>query len=171
MEPYGLAKAVSEQACTYFATHSEMRCISVRPFSVYGPGQDLRTGYIGQLLEGWRAGHPATFSGNPEYLRDFVHIDDVVSICLAAAQADHPFTVVNAGSGTATSLQDLVSTFVPLCGDHVDVDYVPARAGTITRTLADDRRGRQLLARSPISLRNGLLDTLQPFAPASVARG
>lgn len=171
VEPYGLAKAVSEQACSYFAAHSEMRCISVRPFSVYGPGQDLRTGYIGQLLEGRRTGLPVTFSGTPNYLRDFVHIDDVVSICLAAVQADQEFTVVNAGSGAATSLDDLVSAFVSLSGDRVDVDYAPARAGTITRTLADARRQRQLLGRSPISLRDGLLDTLQPGGLASSARG
>lgn len=165
VEPYGLAKAVSEQMCAYFAAHSAMRCVAVRPFSVYGPGQDLSTGYIGQLLHGWHTGRPVAFAGEPEYLRDFVHVDDVVRICLAAALTDHDVAVVNAGSGDATSLRDLVTEFSSLCADGPDVRYAPARAGTITRTLADMRRGLPLLGRPPFSLREGLVDTLRSSAP------
>lgn len=165
VEPYGLAKAVSEQTCGYFAANSAMRCVAVRPFSVYGPGQDLSTGYIGQLIQGWRTGQPVAFSGEPDYLRDFVHVDDVVEICLAAGLTDHDLTVVNAGSGVATSLRDLVSEFSLLCGGGPDVTYRPARPGTISRTLADMRDGRTFLGRAPVALRDGLLETVAAFAP------
>ena len=108
VEPYGLAKAVSELTCAYIAARTAMRCVAVRPFSVYGPGQDLTTGYVGQLLQSRLTGRPVTFSGEPDYVRDFVHDDDVVGICLAAALTDHDFAVVIAGSGEATSLRALV---------------------------------------------------------------
>lgn len=166
VEPYGLAKAVSEQTCGYFAANGAMQCVAVRPFSVYGPGQDLSTGYIGQLIQGWRTGRPVTFSGEPHYLRDFVHVDDVVDICLAAAFTDHDLAVVNAGSGVATPLRDLVVEFSSVCGDGPEVAYAPARPGTITRTLADMRHGGRLLGRAPVPLRQGLLETLRSFAPA-----
>lgn len=170
VEPYGLAKAVSEDYCKYYTARGGMRCISVRPFSVYGPDQDLSTGYIGQLIHAWLSRRPVTLSGEPGFLRDFVHVDDVVEVCLAAARADQPFEVVNAGSGHATSLQDLVLEFASLCGGDIDVRYSPARAGTIERTLADVGRGLPLLGRAPTPLRSGLRDTMDWFEKAGNGR-
>ena len=169
VEPYGLAKAMSEQYCKYYAAHSTMRCVSIRPFSVYGPGQDLTAGYIGQLIEGSLARRPVTLSGRPDFVRDFVHVDDVAKVCLAAAEADQPFDVVNAGSGRATILSDLVSEFARVCGHSIDVRYKTARTGTIERTLADVRRELPLLGSSPISLRAGLQQTIESFAQAHSA--
>ena len=168
VEPYGLAKAVSEQTCAYVDARSAMLCLAVRPFSVYGPGQDLSTGYVGQLLEGWRTGGRVTLTGEPDYVRDFVHVDDVVGISLAAAETDHDVHVVNAGSGHATSLRELVSSFTSLCGDDLEVQYAPARAGTITRTLADTRRSAVLLGRPAVRLQEGLPGTLRSFTPADL---
>jgi UDP-glucose 4-epimerase len=169
VEPYGLAKAMSEQYCRYYAARRAMRCVSVRPFSVYGPGQDLTTGYIGQLIDAALARRPVTLSGRPDFVRDFVHVDDVAKVCLAAAEADQPFDVVNAGSGRGTILSDLVSELATVCGHSIDVRYRTARTGTIERTLADVRRELPLLGRSPISLRSGLSQTIEWFAKANSA--
>ena len=169
VEPYGLAKAMSEQYCKYYAARSTMRCVSVRPFSVYGPGQDLTAGYIGQLIDASLGGGTVTLSGRPDFVRDFVHVDDVAEVCLAAARTDQPFDVVNAGSGSSTSLRDLVLEFARLTRQTIDVRYKAARKGTIERTLADIRRELPLLARPPISLRFGLSQTIDWFADAHSA--
>lgn len=169
VEPYGLAKAMSEQYCKYYAAHSSMRCVSIRPFSVYGPGQDLTAGYIGQLIEAALTRRPVTLSGRPDFVRDFVHVDDVAKVCLAAAEDDQPFDVVNAGSGRGTILSDLVSEFARVCGHNIDIRYRTARAGTIERTLADVRRELPLLGRPPMSLRSGLQQTIESFAQAHSA--
>ena len=163
VEPYGLAKTLGEQYCRDFTRRGPMRCVSVRPFSVYGPGQDLSTGYIGQLIDGWLTDRPVTLSGHPRFLRDFVHVDDVVDLCLAAAEPSCTFDVVNAGSGQATSLSTLVADFASLCGDSMQVDYAPAGAGTIERTLADLTRQVALLGRRPVALAAGLRETLAWF--------
>jgi nucleoside-diphosphate-sugar epimerase len=143
--------------------------VSVRPFSVYGPGQDLTTGYIGQLIEASLGRSPVTLSGRPDFVRDFVHVDDVAEVCLAAARTDQPFDVVNAGSGHGTSIRELVSEVARLSGQSIDVRYKTARSGTIERTLADIRRELPLLARPPISLRSGLSQTIDWFAEAQSA--
>lgn len=163
VEPYGLAKTLGEEYCRYYAARGAMDCVSVRPFSVYGPDQDLHTGYIGQLIEAWLSNRPATLSGQPRFLRDFVHIDDVVDVCLAAARRPDAYDVVNAGSGQATSLQTLVADFASLCGDSIHVEYSPARAGTIERTLADLTRMLDLLGRRPVPVNAGLRDTIDWF--------
>ena len=163
VEPYGLAKTLGEEYCRYFAARGPLTCVSVRPFSVYGPDQDLSTGYIGQLIDGWLTHRPVTLSGQPRYLRDFVHIDDVVDLCLAAAVPGCRYSVVNAGSGQATALSTLVADFASLCGESIQVDYAPASPGTIERTLADVTRTVELLGRRPLPLTAGLRDTLAWF--------
>jgi UDP-glucose 4-epimerase len=163
VEPYGLAKTLGEEYCRYYAARSAMKCVSVRPFSVYGPDQDLSTGYVGQLIEAWLTGRPATLSGHPSFLRDFVHIDDVVGVCLGAAHPSFVHDVVNAGSGQATSLQTLVAEFAALCGESIDVDYAPAGNGTIERTLADITLTLQALGRRPVPFHAGLRETIAWF--------
>lgn len=169
VESYGLAKVVTEEFCRYFTAAAGMRCVALRPFSVYGLGQDLNTGYIGQLLEAWITGKPVALSGDPAYIRDFVHIDDVVDLCLAAALRDQPFDVVNVGSGSPTTLADLVALFATLSGAELDLSFKPARRGTIERTLADLTRQTAVLQREPISLEIGLRDTVEAYRPASAA--
>lgn len=163
VEPYGLAKVVGEEYCRFYAARSSMRCVSIRPFSVYGPDQDLSTGYIGQLIDGWLSGRPVRLSGHPRFLRDFVHIDDVVDLSLAAATTSCEYDVINAGSGQATSLSSLVAEFASLCGDSLEVQYAPPSAGTIERTLADVTRTLQVLDRRPVLLHAGLRDTIDSF--------
>ena len=160
VESYGLAKVVTEDYCRHFNAHTAMRCVSLRPFSVYGPGQDLRTGFIGQLLEAWNAATPVALSGHADFVRDFVHIDDVVDISLAAALHDQPFDIVNVGSGSPTTLEELVELFARLSGAALDVSFKPARRGTIERTLADLSRQSAILKREPIPLTVGLKGTM-----------
>ncbi len=163
VEPYGLAKALAEQYCDHFTNHGTMRCVSIRPFSVYGPRQDLSTGYIGQLIEGWLQGRPVRLSGEPSALRDFVHVDDVVDLCMAAADPSCTYRVLNSGSGQATSLSTLVSAFASMCGVSMEVDYAKPSAGTIERTLGNVTRTVELLGRPPIPLLTGLRETLAWF--------
>jgi UDP-glucose 4-epimerase len=168
VESYGLAKAVTEDYCRSFTARTGMRCLSLRPFSVYGPGQDFNTGYIGQLLEAWTLGTPVALSGHAGFVRDFVHIDDVVDICLAAAAQDQPFDVVNVGSGSPTTLGELIELFAAASGVDLDVGFRPARPGTIERTLADLERQNAVLGRSPIGLAEGLSGTVEAHRPSPV---
>jgi len=168
VKSYGLAKVVTEEYCRYFTAHTGMRCIALRPYSVYGPGQDINTGYIGQLLEAWTAGTPVALSGEATFVRDFVHIDDVVDACLASAFRNQPFDVVNVGSGSPTALAALVELFASLSGAELDVGYKPARRGTIERMLADLARQTAVLNRDPIPLPLGLRGTMEAHRPGEL---
>jgi UDP-glucose 4-epimerase len=169
IEAYGVAKVVTENLCRHFTAQTGMRCVSLRPFSVYGPGQDLNTGYIGQLLEGRTAGMPVALSGHAGFVRDFVHIDDVVDICLASALHDQPFDVVNIGSGRATTLAELIELCTLLFDADLDVSFKPARRGTIERTLADLTRQRAVLNRDPIPLSLGLRSIVEAQGPGAAS--
>jgi UDP-glucose 4-epimerase len=168
IECYGLSKVATEDYCRYFNAHTRMRCIALRPFSVYGPGQEFSTGYIGQLLEAYTVGTPAALSGTAEFIRDFVHIDDVVAVCMASALRDQPFDVVNVGCGIPMTLGELVELFASLFGTKGDVSFKQARPGTVERTLADLARLTAVLNRDPIAPTIGLRDTVEAYQSGKV---
>jgi nucleoside-diphosphate-sugar epimerase len=165
LEPYALAKFVNEEYARRFHAVSRMEVVVVRPFSVYGPEQDLDTGYVGMLLRGLRDGTAVELPAAPTFLRDFVYITDVVELCRRAALSPMPgLTILNAGSGQPTRLDDLVSILGQLTGRQLEVSYKPPGPGTLTRTLAAMNLAAELLDYSPrITLETGLQRTVDWF--------
>ncbi|MCB9838105.1 MAG: NAD-dependent epimerase/dehydratase family protein [Phycisphaeraceae bacterium] len=86
------------------------RIVGLRYFNVYGPGE-ARKGKMAsmpyqlaqQILAGKR---PRLFTGG-EQARDQVHVDDVVAMTLAGANADATPGVYNCGSGRATTFNEI----------------------------------------------------------------
>ena len=138
IDVYALGKAVAEIYCDRYATNHSLEVSVIRPFSVYGPGQDTHTGYMGALLEALRRSRRVILPGGPDTSRDFVHIDTVVDVCVSAAlSVDAPPPILNAGSGVPTSLAELVEAFQTASGRDLEVTYRDPRPGTLVRTLAD----------------------------------
>ncbi len=160
-EQYGVAKVVGEGYCGTIREMTDMELISLRPFSVYGPGQSLNTGYIGALLRTLSGKPQVALPGRPDFTRDFVHVDAVVDACLYACDSDAELPrLLNVGSGSATSLADLVTTFEKVTERPLEVTYVEPRAGTISDTLADTTLLQQLVDPKPIDLDEGLAETV-----------
>jgi nucleoside-diphosphate-sugar epimerase len=161
VESYALGKVVAEHYCAHFARESDLETTSIRPFSVYGPGQDTHTGYMGALLESLRRGHRVVLPGDPNFVRDFVHIDTVVELCVAAALSDvAPPLVLNAGSGEATTLAQLVKAFETVTERPLTVTYREPRPGTLRFTLADTRKMREFSWPHMPDLEHGILETV-----------
>jgi nucleoside-diphosphate-sugar epimerase len=164
-EPYALAKLVAEQYCQTFHETCGMEAVVIRPFSVYGPGQDPNSGYIGMALEALKSDGVVSFPGRADYLRDFVHIDDVARLCTLAATADLPgFTVLNSGAGHAHTLDELVAMTATMADVRLRSRYRHASVETIRRTWGDMDSAQKLLGYRPeIDLQQGLADTVAWF--------
>lgn len=86
--------------------------IALRVFNVYGPG--FERSLVNRLL-GSSEQSPVTLDGLDQFVRDYVHVNDVVSAIMASLTAAVParFTPMNVGSGVPTSnrrLVDVLST-------------------------------------------------------------
>lgn len=160
-ESYALGKVVAEHYCGHFARELGMDTCSVRPFSVYGPGQDTHTGYIGALLGSLRRGRRVVLSGDPDFVRDFVHIDTVVDLCVSAAISEKtPPLLLNVGSGEATTLAVLVKTFEAVTNQSLNVTFRDPRPGTLRFTLADTQQMRDFSWPHMRDLEQGILETV-----------
>jgi dTDP-L-rhamnose 4-epimerase len=160
---YAWTKRQQEELCQIAARTYRIPLTILRYFNVYGSGQSLQnpyTGVVSIFYARLRAGRPISLYEQGTPLRDFVHVSDVVRANLAALDADvEPGIVVNVGSGTPATIEELVEALAHACSrpaaewERTD-EY---RLGDIRACYADVRRARRLLGWQPgMGLRDGL---------------
>ena len=155
--PYGVTKLAAEHLCCAYAENFGLPTVSLRYFTVYGPGQrpDMA---LHRLIEAARNGTPFPLYGDGRQLRDFTYVDDVVAANLAAVSADPPpGTVVNVAGGSSTSMREVVELIGELVGRPVLIDTQPPQPGDVLATAALTRAASQVLGWEPhTDLRTGV---------------
>lgn len=162
VETYALTKTVGELYCRRFQEQHGIETVIIRPFSVYGPGQDLHNGYVGMLLAALRDGAPLVLPGGPKYRRDFVYVADVVRLCALAVNAPMPRSATfNAASGESWTLSDLVALGESLADTDLAASFVKPAADTIRETHGAMDHAAMLLGYRPeYDLLRGLAQTV-----------
>ena len=165
LEPYALSKAVCESYCERFTKEAGLQTVVLRPFSVYGPAQDLETGYVGMIIRALLDQQDPTLPGRPDYLRDFVFVDDVVGVCARSATEPRAMPpVLNVGEGRGVSLARIVDIFSDLTARRILPRYVEPSPGTIMRTEAGMAKTMETFGiRRMTRLEEGLRATLESF--------
>ena len=161
--PYGQSKYAAEGYCELFGRLHGVSTISLRYGNVYGPRQDplgeagVIAIFCGRLAEGER---PIVF-GDGLQTRDYIHVDDVVTANLAAAESDAsgPF---NIGTGVETTVLQLVEALAPHATAPFEPDHRPERPGEVRRIALDCTRAREVLGwEARVGLEDGITQTLE----------
>ncbi len=153
VSPYAASKRGAELMCEAYASlYPELRLLSLRFFTVYGPRQrpDLAIHKFTRLI---LEGKPIPYFGDGSYARDYTYITDTVQGVLGAIDR----TVVegigheiyNLGASGSTSLADLVTLLEDAIGRKAVLDRLPVQAGDVQRTCADVSRARDRLGYAP----------------------
>lgn len=172
-ETYALSKVMSEYYCRLMHEQSDLKITVIRPFSVYGPGQVLNSGYVGMIISAILNQTKPRLPGRPDFIRDFVHIDDVSDLCARAAVAKHPgVTVLNAGSGEQTTLDNLLKLANEIYGKDLRGEYLEPDPGTLVQMQACMKQAEATLGFRPAcDLRTGLAETIDWFIQNRSATG
>jgi nucleoside-diphosphate-sugar epimerase len=109
--PYAVQKLLGEYYASVFHASFGLETVSLRFFNVYGERQDPSSPYSGVLSLFMRAligrRSPVIF-GDGEQTRDFTYVEDVVGLCLKAAEATGVGgKMYNAGNGGRYSLNHI----------------------------------------------------------------
>jgi nucleoside-diphosphate-sugar epimerase len=157
VSPYGVTKLAAEHLCSLYATSFDVPTVSLRYFTVYGPGQRPDMAFTRFAMAAVR-GDEITVYGSGEQTRDFTFVDDVVEANLLAATRDvSPGTVLNVAGGSHTSVNEVLQIFEELAGSKLSVTRVKAVAGDVRRTGGDTAAIRSVLGWRPtMSLREGI---------------
>jgi nucleoside-diphosphate-sugar epimerase len=134
VSPYGVTKLAAEHLVEVYRRNYGVPAVSLRLFTVYGPGQRPDMAFS-RLVRAGVTGAPFALFGDGEQTRDFTYIDDVVNAMLAAAAAKW-CGVANIGGGSRTSMNRVLTIVQALCGT-LDVRRGEPARGDVRHTAAD----------------------------------
>lgn len=113
--PYALHKKMSEDICEFFNNVYGFNIITLRIFSVYGPG--LRKQIFWDLYQKVKKTGKMEMWGTGEESRDYIFIDDLVEAILIAATVPQPnYRVWNVASGKETYIKDIAYLYADKLG-------------------------------------------------------
>ena len=164
VSPYGISKYAGEQYVRLYRRLYGLPTLTVRPFSIYGPGQRKLVVY--DLLRRLEAGErPLEIRAPARLARDLVYVDDAARavVCLARRAAGDG-QAYNLSSGRAITLEQLAETLVEVGGFDAQVRFTgDLRPGDPMWWQGDPRRAAALGAVCRTSLRTGLETTVHWF--------
>jgi len=157
MNPYGWSKYAGEEIVNLYSRRSWLETVSLRLFSVYGPGQPEEGEYslvLGRFLRNLARDKPHSIHGDGRQRRDFIHVFDVVHSFVQAGGAElSSDTIFNVGSGISTSVLELAE----LVGGPYE--FTDPRPGDALETLADISNTVKMLNWRPtVSIETGIRD-------------
>src|SRR6201981_2140982 len=161
--PYARTKAVCEAMFADIAASQPLRELSLRYFNPIGADPKMRTGLqlrrpthaLGKMIQAQEEGSPFLITGTDwptrdgSGLRDYVHVWDLATAHVAAlTRVDvlpGPVTVINLGSGTGTTVRELVTAFNRVADRPVQTREAGPRPGDVGGAYTRVARAPRLL--------------------------
>lgn len=160
---YGITKLTGEKYLLLARDLYGLQPIILRMANPYGERQRVAAaqGVVAAFLERALAGQAIEIWGDGTVIRDFLHVEDVSRACSAALRYPGESTIFNIGSGSGTTLNELVRLLSELLGRELEVRYQPGRSFDVQSNVLCCRRAHQQLHWQPaIGMAEGLARTL-----------
>jgi nucleoside-diphosphate-sugar epimerase len=142
--PYSLSKMQAEIACEFYARTHGLQVAVIRPFNVYGFGQDENFLIPTILRQVLTANEIEVQDLAPK--RDYLYIDDLVELLLATLNAPAGYNVYNGGTGSSLSVAEVIAAAQVEAGTSKPVRCVQSvRKHEIHDTRADVQKARKEL--------------------------
>jgi len=157
LNPYGHTKILAEETCRFYAQQHGLRICIVRPFNIYGAGQDSRFLIPTLVRQALSETSDVIEVADDRPRRDFLYVTDLVHLLRSTLESDRS-GAYNAGSGVSVSIADVVEVlnrFLP--SPKKLVSRGEARAQDVFDLCADISKARRELHWAPaIDLAQGL---------------
>ncbi|MFE7156685.1 UDP-glucose 4-epimerase GalE [Streptomyces sp. NPDC057636] len=183
LSPYARTKAVCEAMFADIAATRPLRVLSLRYFNPIGADPKMRTGLqlprpshaLGQMILAQEDGVPFRVTGT-DYptrdgsgIRDYVHVWDLAAAHLAALRTFDTLlagattsTVINLGTGTGTTVRELLDAFNSVTGAPIAAVGTARRPGDVVGAYTRTDRAKELLGWQPrYSVADGIRDSLR----------
>jgi UDP-glucose 4-epimerase len=174
MAAYGQSKFCAEAYCGWYERLYGLSSVILRYGNVYGPRQDPHgeAGVVAIFCGKVLAGERPRIYGDGRQTRDYTYVGDIVAANLAAAAHPEAHGAYNIGTGTESTVVDVLSALRQAAGlgeGELEPQFAPARTGELQRSSLDVTRARvELGFTADTDLVTGMKPTLE-WARASAA--
>lgn len=161
--PYTFSKIMAEESCKFYAKSYGVKVSVLRPFNVYGPGQNdsfLIPSITRQIMDG-RPVHV-----NDLYpKRDYVYVQDIVDAIFKSISLDEKFNVINIGTGNSYSVKEVIDVIQRALQTNAVVHSSnERRPGEVMDTQADISKAKRILGWSPAwTLEKGIAKMIETY--------
>ena len=157
---YGIQKIAAEEYLRLAAQKGELTATILRVGNAYGTllSQYRMQGLIGVGINCVAHGQPVRLFGNPNNIRDYVHLEDVSRMAAEARVPRQSFDVVNVGSGEGHSVFEVLRLIEECYGKPIQVQTDASQGASLGEwVVLDIRKAREEFGWSPrIDLRSGI---------------
>lgn len=156
LSPYGVTKLSAEQLCFLYFKNYGIPSVSLRYFTVYGPGQrpDMAFHIFFKALNEEKE---ITVYGDGKQTRDFTYIDDVVEATFSSVEKAKIGETYNIGGGNQEKLEVIFPLFEKIIQKKVRIKWAERQKGDVLHTFANIEKAHKDLHYSPqTSLSDGL---------------
>jgi UDP-glucose 4-epimerase len=159
--PYGVTKLAAEHLCTLYYRNYGVPAVSLRYFTVYGPGQRPDMAFH-KFLKAALEDRPIPLYGDGNQTRDFTYVDDIIDANIASIQHGKAGEVYNIGGGERKILNNIFPILETICGKRIVIEYGEKQKGDVPDTYADIQKAKKELSFSPeVGLEDGLRNQWQ----------
>jgi UDP-glucose 4-epimerase len=156
ISPYGVTKLAAEHLARLYWTNFGVQTVSLRYFTVYGPGQRPDMAFH-KLIKAMLRGEEFAVFGDGDQTRDFTFVSDAVAANLAAAERGRSGGVYNVGGGSRVTLKEVIALLEKIVGRPARIRNVEPQKGDVRHTYADTSQARDDFGYVPhVRLEEGL---------------
>ncbi len=148
VSPYGVTKLAAEHLCRLYWRNFGLPAVSLRYFTVYGPGQRPDMAFH-RFIKALILGRPLEVFGDGSQTRDFTYVDDAVEANILAVAKGMDGEAYNIGGGHRCSLREVISVMEKVSGARAEVAFGGVQKGDVRDTHADTAKARGELGFSP----------------------
>jgi UDP-glucose 4-epimerase len=163
--PYGITKMAGEHYLRFYKASRGLDFTALRYGNVYGPRQDPNgeAGVISIFIGKFLAREPVRIDWDGDQTRDYVFVEDVARVNLAALERGSGGCYV-IGTGVSTSVNQIYRRLVEITGFEAPVIHAPQRPGDARDAQFDATGARLELGWTPSTdLPDGIRATYEYF--------
>lgn len=188
LNPYGRSKLMVEQALADYSTYAGFRSVCLRYFNAAGADEEGRIGerhepethaipLALQTALGQRSGFKLfgddydTRDGTA--VRDYIHVMDLADAHVRALKyllEGGETTVFNLGTGTGTTVKELIEAIRRTTNRPFEVEIAPRRPGDAPCLVADNTRAREVLGWRPTRTLDDIVQSAWRWHAAELER-
>ena len=159
ISPYGVTKLAAENLTTLYASEFDLKTVSLRYFTVYGPRQRPDMAFS-KLISSVVEGKVFSLHGDGSQVRDFTFVGDVVeAIKLAAFKDVIPGSVFNIGGGNPISMSSTIEILESILKAKISLRRETFGPGNPSVTSADCSRAELAFGWRPrVDITQGLTE-------------